>query len=532
MAAPRLPEHSGGPILDTVVPMSGPHRIVDVDGLADRWAALMREPAEPCPGLHARLVALLQRIAARCRDEPFWPSRGRGLGAEMFRSGICGTSSDPLHPAEDVLAPSLELLRVEAPGVLGLQGPARRRLAAVLDELAAGFAAALRDRVHDEHENLLRSRLADVAARDALTELPNRAVTEQRVHRAFAAASLEWLGCVGLCALDLDGFAGVNDRFGRAVGDELLVAVAARLRQAVAPHLLTRTGGDEFAVLVEEAPDPAAVHALGCRIRDALGPAFRIGGRTMTLSAAVGVAVATPATGSPTELMRAADVALSWAKTRGRGRVVLFDPDHDAEESARAGLLAQLGDGVARGEFCLHYQPLVGLTDGRVRGVEALVRWQHPELGMLAPSRFVGAAESSGTIRQLDHWVLEKACAQAAAWWHEWGTAAPCVSVNVSPVELVEPGWAADVARVIELTGVPPSQLQLEITEQAVLGDETVSLTALGTLRDLGVRLALDDFGSGYSGLTRLRQLPVDAIKIDGAFVDGLRHVEPDPLDY
>ena len=164
--------------------------------------------------------------------------------------------------------------------------------------------------------------------------------------------------------------------------------------------------------------------------------------------------------------------------------------------------------------------------------MEALVRWQHPELGMLAPSRFVGAAESSGTIRQLDHWVLEKACAQAAAWWHEWGTAAPYVSVNVSPVELVEPGWAADVARVIELTGVPPSQLQLEITEQAVLGDETVSLTALGTLRDLGVRLALDDFGSGYSGLTRLRQLPVDAIKIDGAFVDGLRHVEPDPVDY
>src|SRR6185312_1341894 len=221
---------------------------------------------------------------------------------------------------------------------------------------------------------------------------------------------------------------------GRAVGDRLLVAVAARLRQAVAPHLLTRTGGDEFAVLVEEAPDAGAVHALGCRVRDALGTPFRIGDRTVTLSAAVGVAVAAPRTAGPAELMRAADVALSWAKAQGRGRVVLFDPDHDAAESAQAGLLSQLGDAVARGEFRLHYQPLVQLADGRVRGAEALVRWQHPEHGLLPPSCFVAAAERSGAIVALDRWVLEQACAQAATWWRERGPAAPYVSVNVSPV--------------------------------------------------------------------------------------------------
>jgi EAL domain-containing protein (putative c-di-GMP-specific phosphodiesterase class I) len=173
----------------------------------------------------------------------------------------------------------------------------------------------------------------------------------------------------------------------------------------------------------------------------------------------------------------------------------------------------------------------VGLADGRVRGAEALVRWQHPEHGLLPPSCFVAAAERSGAIVALDRWVLEQACAQAATWWRERGPAAPYVSVNVSPVELVEPGWAAEVARVIELTGVRPSQLQLEITEQAVLADEAASRAALRTLRDAGVRLALDDFGTGYSGLAWLRHLPVHAIKIDGSFVDGLRHAEPDAVD-
>jgi diguanylate cyclase (GGDEF)-like protein len=351
------------------------------------------------------------------------------------------------------------------------------------------------------------------------------------VRRAFAKTA-ERSGRIGLCALDLDAFAGVNDRLGRTVGDRLLVAVAARLRQVVAPHLLTRTSGDEFAVLVDDAAGPGTVRAVGERVRDALRTPFLIGDRTIALSAAVGVAVATPETDGPAELMRAADVALSWAKARGPGQVVVFDPDHDAEESARATLQAQLGDGLARGEFRLHYQPLVRLADGQLCGTEALVRWQHPELGLLTPSRFVGAAECSGAIVSLDHWVLERACAQAAAWGRERGPAAPYVSVNVSPVELVEPGWATEVVRVIELTGARPEQLQLEITEQAVLADEAASLTALRTLRDAGVRLALDDFGTGYSGLAWLRRLPVHAIKIDGSFVDGLRDAAPEPTDY
>ncbi len=531
--APGLPEPPRRPATRTAARPTD-RQAAGVDRLAARWAALAPGAARTSPILHARLTTLLHELTARCRDEPFWAPRARALGGDLLRSGLCGEPSGPLHPAEDVLAPTLALLREQGPGALGLSGSARQRLPAVLDQLAAGFAAALRDRVHGEHQHLLRARLAPARAQDVLTRLPNRPVTEQWVHRAFAGTATTTARDTvraGLCALDLDDFGAVNERLGRDVGDRLLVAVASRLRRAVAPHLLTRTGSDEFAVLVEDAADPDEVHAVGCRVRDALRAPFRFDERSVTLSASVGVAVATPQTGGPAGLMRAADVALSWAKAQGRGQVVVFDPDHDAEESARAALLGELGDAVARDEFCLHYQPLVGLDDGRVRGTEALVRWQHPEHGLLKPARFVGAAECSGAIVPLGRWVLEQACAQAAAWWRERGPDAPYVSVNVSPVELVEPGWAAETVRVVERTGVPPGQIQLEITEQAVLAEEPASLAALRALRDAGIRLALDDFGTGYSGLSWLRRLPVHAIKIDGSFVEGLRRPEPDPVD-
>jgi diguanylate cyclase (GGDEF)-like protein len=531
-AAPGLPEPPGRPSARTAAFVFG-RRETPIDHLAARWAGLAAGISHASPVLHARLVMLLHRLAARCRDEPFWSSRARKLGEDLLRSGLCGEPSGPLHPAEEVLAPSLALLRDEAPDVLGLSAAARKRLPGVLDELATGFAAALRDRVHGEHEDLLRMRLAQAATQDVLTRLPNRPVTAQWVHRAFAELPGRGGDPVraGMCALDLDGFGAVNERLGHDTGDRLLVAVAARLRQAVAPHLLARTGGDEFAVLVDDAGGPADVHAVGCRVRDALRTPFRVGEQAVTLTAAVGVAVATPRTGGPAGLMRAADVALSWAKAEGRGQVVVFDPDHDARESAHAALVGRICDAVAGGEFRLHYQPLVRLADGRVRGVEALVRWQHPEHGLLTPSRFVGAAESSGAIVTLGRWVLEQACAQAAAWWREQGADAPYVSVNVSPVELAEPGWAAEAIRVIELTGVPPRQVQLEITEQVLLDEEAASLAALGALRDAGIRLALDDFGTGYSGSSWLRRLPVHAIKIDGSFVEGLRASEPDPID-
>ena len=235
--------------------------------------------------------------------------------------------------------------------------------------------------------------------------------------------------------------------------------------------------------------------------------------------------------GCPLELRRAADVARSWAKALGGGRRVMFDPRRDAGEAARYALVAGLPRGIANGEFRLVYQPLVTLPEGRVRGAEALVRWQHPQEGLIGPGRFIGLAEQSGAIVELGRWVLDTACAQAARWWRELGEDAPFVSVNVSPVQLGEPSWVTDVIATLRAEGLPPRQLQLEITEQAVLGDGTAVTEGLSALRAAGVRLALDDFGTGWSSLAWLRRLPVHALKIDGSFIDGLRHADADTAD-
>ena len=529
MVAPSLPDRPDGesPVRSAPAPADEDYEAAVTD-LAAHWAALA-SPSHPSrPGLAVRLAALLRRLAAACHDEQFWALRARVLGGELLRSGLCGEWSGPLHPAEDVLPATLGLLRDRLPKVFGLPGCCAQRLATVLDEMAAGYAGALRDRVRREQEEDLRRRVAEAVTQDALTLLPHRAVGEQRLRRAFASSAAVYLG---LCSLDLDGFGSVNDTLGHDLGDRLLVEVATRLHQVAAPNLVTRTGGDEFAVLVECVVDPRAVESLARRIQEALTLPFRVGGRVVEISVSVGVAVAAPATAVPADLLRAADVALSWAKAQGCGRVAVFDPDRDAGESARAALLAGMPDGVERGEFLLHYQPLVRLADGRVRGAEALVRWQHPEHGLLGPGRFVEAAECSGAIVPLGRWILTEACRQAAAWWRELGPRAPYVSVNVSPVQLAEPDWVAQVTDVMELTSLPPWQLQLEITEQTVLRDEGAATAALSALRATGIRLALDDFGTGYSGLAWLRQLPVHALKIDGSFVDGLRHRNADPVD-
>ena len=203
---------------------------------------------------------------------------------------------------------------------------------------------------------------------------------------------------------------------------------------------------------------------------------------------------------------------------------------HVPECEARAALLAALTRGMERGEFRLTYQPLVDLATGRMRGAEALIRWQHPTDGLIGPGRFIQLAETSGLIVGLGRWVLAEACAQAVRWCRELGES-PYVSVNVSPVQLVEEGWVDEVRAVLAATGLPPDRLQLEITEQAVLEDEGSAMCALAALRAAGVRLALDDFGTGYSSLTWLRRLPVHGLKIDGSFVDGLRHPDADTID-
>ena len=380
--------------------------------------------------------------------------------------------------------------------------------------------------VSDRHR--LWSRLQEASFQDQLTRLPNQAVADQWLRRAFAG---EGPARAGICSLDLDGFHPIHDDLGQQIGDRLLLGVAGRLQLAAGDHLVCRTGADEFAVLIADPAGVTDVSRLADRLQAALATPFHIDGHTLVVTASIGVAETPTSRGSAAELLRSAEVARAWARALGGGRRVVFDPERDSAEAARFALLSGLRGAIDRGEFRLVYQPLVRLTDGCVRGAEALVRWQHPEQGLVGPGRFIELAEHSGAIVPLGRWVLQAACEQAARWWRELGAGAPFVSVNVSPVQLAEAGWVREVTGVLADTGLPPHLLQLEITEQAVLGDEVVVLDALTAMRAAGVRIALDDFGTGYSSLAWLRRLPVHGLKIDGSFIDGLRRPSADPTD-
>lgn len=373
----------------------------------------------------------------------------------------------------------------------------------------------------------MQARLRDASAQDQLTSLPGLSMTDSWLQRTFDGEASE----VGLCSLDLDGFHAINDALGEAVGDRLLLGVAGRLQLAAGEHLVTRSGGDEFTVLVADPPSAAEVCRVADRLQGALSAPFVVDGHRLTVTASIGVAAGSTAGRRPAELRRAAEVARSWAKALGGGRRVLYDPARDAGEAARYTLLAGLPRAIANGEFRLVYQPLVALGSHRIRGAEALVRWQHPEQGLLGPGRFIPLAEDSGAIVDLGRWIVGEACRQAARWSRELGPAAPYVSVNVSPIQMADPNWVEVVGDALLAADLPADRLQLEITEQAVLGESAGPLDGLAALRDAGVRLALDDFGTGWSSLAWLRRLPVHALKIDGSFIDGLRHPVADSVD-
>ena len=373
--------------------------------------------------------------------------------------------------------------------------------------------------VTERHQ--LRSRLRHQTYHDQLTRLPNRALMNEQLRWAFSEDST--VSRVGLCHLDLDGFRAINDSLGHQVGDQLLLAVAGRLQLLAGGHLVTRTGGDEFAILVTDPPSVGYLSELGEHLLAGLVPPFVIGSQRLSITASLGIAESAVTTTWPGELQRAADAARSWAKGAGGGRWAVFDAERDAGETTRFALAASVPGAVDRDEFHLYYQPLVELATGHLTGVEALVRWRHPEHGLLGPARFIELAERNGAIVPLGRWVLTEACRQARRWADELGMGAPYVSVNVAPRQLAEPGWLTEVSNVLADTGLHPGQLQLEITERAVLVDESAASDTLRTLREMGVRLAIDDFGTGYSSLSYLRRLPVHGLKIDGSFIQGLR---------
>jgi diguanylate cyclase (GGDEF)-like protein/PAS domain S-box-containing protein len=367
----------------------------------------------------------------------------------------------------------------------------------------------------------LRRQLEFEAHHDSLTGLANRKMFLTELENLFAAAPVG--ARAGLCFLDLDGFKAVNDTLGHDVGDHLLVMVARRLESVVGGRGLSvaRLGGDEFVVLVPDSSGNTELIALAEEILAAVAWPLRLGSRQIQVTASVGVVERSIAEITTAELLRAADMTLYWAKTDGKSQWALFEPERDARELTRYSLSSALPAALARQDLLVHYQPLRRLEDGALHGVEALVRWNHPRLGLLGPENFIALAEQSGSIVALGRHVLQVACRQAFAWFGA-RSSGPFVSVNLASRQLREESLVDDVRQALANSGLRPQQLQLEITESAVVGTDPLTGRTLQALADMGVRLAIDDFGTGYSNLIYLRRLPLDELKLDGTFLREL----------
>lgn len=366
---------------------------------------------------------------------------------------------------------------------------------------------------------VLEEQLKHQAFHDPLTGLANRALFVDRVEHALARGERDGMR-VAVLFVDLDDFKTINDSLGHNGGDEVLVAVAGRLRECFRPgDTFARFGGDEFAILVEDTSLSNAT-SVAYRIVDALGEPFSIGGREVMIHASVGIEFAEAQGTRTDELLRNADVAMYVAKGKGKARYQLFEPSMHTAALRRLEIKADLRRAVEKDEFVLHYQPIVSLNGGALLGMEALVRWNHPERGLLPPLDFISVAEQTGLITPLGRWVLREACRQATKW--PLSNPSISLSVNVSTTQFQQPGLVEDVANALWDSGLDPSILTLEITESVLVHDTDAVIEKLHRLKDFGVKVAIDDFGTGYSSLGYLKRFPIDILKIDKSFIDGV----------
>ena len=366
----------------------------------------------------------------------------------------------------------------------------------------------------------LQGELEHQAFHDALTGLPNRALFGDRLEHAHQRLA-RGTGCYAVLMVDLDNFKTVNDGLGHAAGDALLLEVSRRLGTWIrGGDTAARLGGDEFAILLEDLADPTAAARAAEGIREALRAPISVAGRVLTISATIGVATSSGG-GAAADVVRNADAALYVGKAEGKDRHAVFSEDMHASAVERLTLEQDLRDGIGLGQLMLLYQPKVDALTGRMTGVEALVRWNHPVRGLVSPDAFIPIAEQSGLINHIDTWVLTAACRQAQAWVTSAVGPVP-VAVNVSGRNLVNCGLVDRVLIALQQTGLDPRLLELEITESAAIPQYGKALDLLHRIRDLGVRIAIDDFGTGYSVLSRLQGFPVDTLKIDLSFVRSI----------
>jgi diguanylate cyclase (GGDEF)-like protein/PAS domain S-box-containing protein len=376
--------------------------------------------------------------------------------------------------------------------------------------------------VHDITERKqAEEQLLHHALHDALTRLPNRALFMDRLHHAIARARRHPDDHFAVLFVDFDRFKNVNDSFGHLEGDRLLQEVGRRIGAALDPTAtVARLGGDEFAILVEEIAGVADATRAAERVQAAFASPVVIRGQKIFTTASIGIAVSQPTYRRPEEMLRDADTAMYRAKAQGRAQSVVFDRTMHAKVVARLQLENDLRRAIAREEFQVHYQPIVALATGETVGFEALLRWEHPSLGFVTPGEFVPLAEETGLIVALDRWILRRSCEEL----RRWQTVAPqssslAISVNISGKHLVQPDFLEALTAIIAETGIAPSYLTLELTESALVEHAEAASAVLGDLRALGVHVALDDFGMGYSSLNYLRRFPVETLKIDRSFV-------------
>jgi diguanylate cyclase (GGDEF)-like protein/PAS domain S-box-containing protein len=462
-------------------------------------------------------------LTAFCRER-----QDMGMAPGVGLAGRAWASGEPLLTRH---------LESEGPSGAGLEVSvavpvlAEREVVAVLelfhraasddDERVVSLVAAVASQLGTVIERKrAQERLAHQALHDPLTELPNRALFLDRLALALARLRRRPTNLAVLFA-DVDRFKVVNDSLGHDAGDRLLVALARRLRDVLRPgDTLARFGGDEFAVLCEDV-EPRDIDGIAHRMMEALAEPFSVGGDEVFATMSVGIAVANDADERPAALLRDADAAMYLAKDRGRARFELFDEAMRDQSIERLVMENALRRAPERGQLRVVYQPIVRLDDGAFIGAEALVRWAHPDRGLLEPAQFIPLAEDTGVIVSIGRWVLAEACREAVRW--NGGGKRPSVSVNVSARELPRPDLVEGVAAALGESGLDPDRLWLEITESVLMDDADLAVEALGRLRELGLHLAVDDFGTGYSSLSYLRRFPVDSLKVDRSFVAGLQ---------
>jgi diguanylate cyclase (GGDEF)-like protein len=410
-------------------------------------------------------------------------------------------------------------------GILGAQASTPHRFGdddvSFLEAIANALANAIEHRREAEEAQ-------HRALHDPLTGLPNRALFEDRLGRVLAEQERRE-SSVAVIFLDVDHLKLVNDSFGHQAGDELLRALAPRLTAALGPgDTVARFGGDEFGLLLEDVPDERGATRVAERIAEALASPFIVRQREHFVTASAGIAVGGPGS-LPEALIRDADAAMYRAKERGRARYEIFDEAMRVRVAHRLQTENELRTAIERGELRVHYQPVISLSSGELTGAEALVRWEHPRHGLMPPSEFIPVAEESGLIDAIGRWLLDAACRQAVEWHHAHPDRPPLgISVNLSARQLADRDVTEIVRHALEGTGLDPACLSLEVTERALVEGTAAVATSLAELKQLGVMLALDDFGTRYSSLGSLRDLPFDAIKLDRTFVERPGSVQVD----